>query len=337
MDLLSAVPGLAELRSRTLGDPSVRVAVLDGPVDLAHPCFDGADLHQSVSLVPGPVEPGRMSRHGTHVASLLFGQPGSPVAGLAPRTTGILVPIFRETEDAYVPQLDLARALEQAVIEGAHVVNISGGEPSASAEADLILERVLRSCEQQNVLVVAAAGNDGCACLHVPAAVPTVLAVGAQGRDGSPLPSSNWGEGYRSHGVLTLGQSVEGAAPGGGTQRMSGTSIATPVVAGVAALLLSVQRATQGRIDPAAVRDAILATARPCPPGQPRGVRLSRRDPRRGRGVPAPARAARPRRPRPDGEHLRRCACGRPGTRGRRGQSSRHSLGHRGGGTDRIR
>ncbi len=54
-------------------------------------------------------------------------------------------------------------------------------------------------------------------------------------------------------------------------QGMSGTSIATPVVAGAAALLLSVQRAMHGRIDPLAVRDAIVATARPCPSAQVEG------------------------------------------------------------------
>ena len=65
-----------------------------------------------------------------------------------------------------------------------------------------------RSCEDNNVLVVAAAGNDGCACLHVPAAVPSVLAVGA---DGKPLETSNWGEAYRSNGILApyrIGESV---------------------------------------------------------------------------------------------------------------------------------
>ena len=122
------------------------------------------------------------------------------------------------------------------------------------------------------MLVVAAAGNDGCACLHVPAAVPTVIAVGALGRDGHALPSSNWGEGYRAHGVLALGEAVDGAAPGGGTQAMSGTSFATPVVAGVVALLLGIQRRTLGRTDPVAVRDAILATARPCTRDQATGA-----------------------------------------------------------------
>lgn len=247
-----------------MGDPSIRVAVLDGPVDLTHPCFADAHLRQLLPIAQAPVSGGRMSSHGTHVASVLFGQPDSRVRGIAPRATGILVPVFRESEDAYVPQLDLARALQQAVDQGAQVVNISGGEPSGADQADPILQRVLHTCEEQNVLVVAAAGNDGCACLHVPAAVPSVLAVGALGRTGAPLPSSNWGGGYESHGVMALGQSVEGASPDGGTRRMSGTSFATPVVAGVAALLLDVQRTTLGRVDPAAVRTAILASSRPC-------------------------------------------------------------------------
>jgi cyanobactin maturation PatA/PatG family protease len=266
VSVASLVPGLQALHSRTRGDPAIKLAVLDGPVDHSHPCFAGAKLEMLATMASTGAGAGRMSRHGTHVASLLFGQPGTPVEGVAPACTGVVVPIFRETEGDHLPQLDLARTLEQALAAGAHVVNISGGEPASAAEADPMLARALRACEEQNVLVVAATGNDGCECLHVPAALPTVLAVGAQGRDGGPLPSSNRGAEYRSHGVLAPGQSIEGAEPGGGTCRMSGTSFATPIVAGVAALLLSLQRAEHGRVDPAAVRRALIESARPCAP-----------------------------------------------------------------------
>ena len=45
--------------------------------------------------------------------------------------------------------------------------------------ADPLLADVVRQCARQGVLIVAAAGNEGCACLHVPAALESVLAVGA--------------------------------------------------------------------------------------------------------------------------------------------------------------
>jgi len=69
-----------------LGYPQVCVAVLDGLVDLKHPCFQGADLTQLPTLVSGQAKPnGEMSLHGTHVTSVIFGQPGSPVMGISPK------------------------------------------------------------------------------------------------------------------------------------------------------------------------------------------------------------------------------------------------------------
>lgn len=222
---------LGELRPRPdepYGDPRVCVALLDGPVDLSHPCFAGADLTRLTTLVQEPAGPGPMSLHGTHVASLLFGMPGTPLTGLAPHCRGLILPVFRDGGDGRVPQMDLARAIERAVEEGAHVINISGGERADTGQADALLERALRLCEDQGVLVVSAAGNDGADTLQVPAAVPSVLAVGAAAADGSPLDISNWGGAYRTHGILAPGQNIEGAAPGGGLASLTGSSFATP-------------------------------------------------------------------------------------------------------------
>jgi cyanobactin maturation PatA/PatG family protease len=113
---------------------------------------------------------------------------------------------------------------------------------------------------------VAAAGNDGCDCLHVPAALPTVLAVGAMDDEGRPLDFSNWGENYQIQGVLAPGKEISGAVSGGGIAERSGTSIATPIVAGVAALLLSREVQAGRKPDTSAVRRAILQSADPCDP-----------------------------------------------------------------------
>ena len=72
------------------GGPRVRVAVLDGPIDLDHPCFAGADLRPLATLVGGPATDGRMSRHGTHVASVILGRADGPVPGPAPGATGMV-------------------------------------------------------------------------------------------------------------------------------------------------------------------------------------------------------------------------------------------------------
>ncbi|MFF0476589.1 S8 family serine peptidase [Streptomyces sp. NPDC004284] len=202
-----------------------------------------------------------MSLHGTLVTSLIFGQPGKGVTGIAPRCRRLLLPVFRDGDEARVPQLDLARAIERAVQEGAQVINISGGERVPDGQPDELLGRALRLCDDQGVLVVAAAGNDGCDGLQVPAAVPSVLVVGATGPDGTPLQISNWGAAYATHGVVAPGEAVEGAAPGGGRAAVTGSSFATPLVAGVAALLVAAQPRTGHPADPKAAGDAILTTA----------------------------------------------------------------------------
>ena len=264
---MALLPGIRELWAETLGDPAVCVAVLDGPVDLAHESFHGANLARGETLVPWTIDRGPACRHGTHVASLIFGRHDGPVPGISPRCRGILLPIFQSLgERSLQPcsQLDLARAITQAVTHGAHIINISGGQFSPSGTAHPLLADVVRECAGRGVLIVAAAGNDGCACLHVPAALDSVLAVGAMDARHEPLGSSNWGDPYGIHGILAPGQDILGAQPGGGTAQASGTSYATAQVSGVAALLLSLQR-KRGRSPGASlVRDALFRSAIGC-------------------------------------------------------------------------
>jgi cyanobactin maturation PatA/PatG family protease len=258
------IPGIQNLWAKTQGDSRVRVAVLDGLVDQTHPCFRGANLRRVPTLVQGEASPeGRMSMHGTHVTSVIFGQPGSEVLGIAPRCQGLIIPVFVD-RGRRLSQLDLSRAIEQAVAEGAHIINISGGQLTDYGEAEDWLKKAVRLCHESNVLIVAATGNDGCECLHVPAALPAALAVGAMDDLGKPMDFSNWGEAYKAQGILAPGENILGALPGGGTARFSGTSCATPIVTGVAALLLSLQLQRGEEPDPYKVRAAILESAIPC-------------------------------------------------------------------------
>ena len=264
MPEISSIPGIKQLWAKTKGNSEVCVAVLDGLVDLKHPCFEGANLTQLPTLVQGQATPqSEMSLHGTHVASIIFGQPNSTVSGIAPHCRGLIVPIFSDYHRR-TSQLNLARAIEQAVNAGANIINISGGELTDYGEAEDWLNRAVSLCQNNNVLLVSAAGNDGCECLHVPAALPTVLAAGAMGENGQPLDYSNWGENYQTQGILALGENILGAEPGGGTRQLSGTSFATPVVSGVAALLMSLQLQREEKPDSQKVRTALLKTAIPC-------------------------------------------------------------------------
>jgi cyanobactin maturation PatA/PatG family protease len=264
---ISVLPGLESLWEKSLGEPGICIAVLDGPVDRSHPCFDGANITQLQTLVSHVADRGPASQHGTHVASIIFGQHDSPVRGIAPNCRGLIVPVFTDEsagELAPCSQIDLARAITQAVEGGADVINISGGQLTVSAESDKLLTNAVRLCEDNNVLIVAAAGNDGCNCLHVPAALESVLAVGAMDALGSPIGFSNWGEAYQNQGILAFGENILGAIPGGGTAAKTGTSFATPLLSGIVALLLSIQLQRGEKADPHAIRDIILKSALPC-------------------------------------------------------------------------
>ncbi|NET05873.1 MAG: PatA/PatG family cyanobactin maturation protease [Symploca sp. SIO2B6] len=220
-------------------------------------------------MVPGIADQGPASRHGTHIASVIFGQHGGSITGIAPGCRGLIVPVFSDNGgDSIIAaqQVDLARAITQAVEAGANVINISGGQLTSSGEASQWLLNAVQYCFDNNVLIVAAAGNDGCQCLHIPAAMPTVLAVGAMNAQGLPFDFSNWGDAYQTQGILAPGENILGAVPGGGIARKSGTSFAAPIVSGLVALLLSIQLKQGDKPDPMAVRDAILNSVLPCNP-----------------------------------------------------------------------
>jgi cyanobactin maturation PatA/PatG family protease len=270
---VSDIPGLRTLwQDAAGGDPEIRIAIIDGPVDLGHPSLHGARLTFGGST-QGATASSVRSEHGTHVASVLMAQPGGPVLGIAPNATARLYSIYQEGEDGELlpsSQADLALAIRQAVRDGAHLINISSGQITPTGQAERILADAVRRCaehgnSEHGTLIVAAAGNDGCRCLHVPAALDPVLAVGACDPDGQPLPFSNYGDSYAVNGILAPGQGIVGASPRAGVAMRSGTSFATPVVTGVAALLLSRLHQSGRDVDPQAVRSALLAGASPCP------------------------------------------------------------------------
>jgi cyanobactin maturation PatA/PatG family protease len=266
---VTLIPGLKGLWAETSGDPRICIAVLDGPVDQSHPSLAAANLTRLESLVSGIAKQGPASQHGTHIASVIFGQHDGLVRGIAPGCGGLIVPVFADGSDGSIApcsQIDLARAITQSVEHGANIINISGGELSSSNEPHPLLANAVRLCVENSVLIVAAVGNNGCECLHVPAAVPSALAVGAMDAQGSPLDCSNWGDAYQTQGIITLGENILGAVPGGGVTVRSGTSYASAIVSGVAALLLSSQLKHGNQPDPLAVREAILKSALPCNP-----------------------------------------------------------------------
>lgn len=222
------LPGLERLWSITKGHPGVRIAVLDGAVDAS--AVACAQAGQSGA-----------SEHGTLVHSIISGSCDAVIPGLAPNCTVISLPIFAEADGKQVcTQGDLAQGVRKAIATRANVINVS-----ASQQADLLalssdLSSALQQALADDILVVAAAGNQGCACDTIPASVGGVLAVGAHGDDGEPLVLSNWGPNQRTQGLTAPGSFVPGACVGGGLCRATGTSFAAATVTGIAGLLMSI-------------------------------------------------------------------------------------------------
>lgn len=258
--------GLSELWDHTLGDPEITIAMLDGPCDLTHPSLVRASLTQTDFVGSGTAE-GLAGEHGTHTASVIFGQHESPLKGIAPQCRGLSIPIFHNAPQggiASCSQPDLARAIRAAANAGAHVINVSGGQFTLTGIAHPMLTKAVQECHEQGRLIVAAAGNDGCSCLHVPGALPSVLTVGAMDWDGNPTEFSNWGSQYQNSGILAPGVKVLGALPGKRFGTRTGTSYAAPIVSGLVGLLLSFQK-TRGLVPNVnEVRAALLKTALTC-------------------------------------------------------------------------
>ena len=269
---------ISEFWSDTRGDPRVVIAILDGPVDRSHLALAGARLETIEGVVHAETRVGGpATRHGTAVASLLFGQHtvDNPVRGIAPECRGLIVPIFGDA-DGFDPiqadrpfqpvcsQLDLARAIQLAVESGADIINISAGQLLPRSSAYPVLVNAVDHAVRRGILVVAAAGNDGCECEHIPAALPGVLAVGAMDAQGRPAESSNWGGSYRSAGLLAPGTNLVVARAGGGTSVVDGTSFATAIVSGTAALLASLARKHGQRLEGPRIREILLDSAQKC-------------------------------------------------------------------------
>jgi len=246
-------------------DPDLRIGIVDGTPDLDLP--DLADSAVSIEPTMRLATAAAPDAHGTEICSLLFGRQ----AGIASGATGLVLPVFfgepggqRTGQLPRATQMDIARALYMAVERGMDIVNVSAGQRASTPEAGRHLEDALDLCHRRGVLVVAAAGNDGCDCLHVPAAVSTALAVGAMDTDGRPLATSNYGASYGGNGILAPGAEIAVTTLEGRRTVRTGTSYATALVTGVAARLLSAARRSGLRLVAADLRALLIETAAPC-------------------------------------------------------------------------
>lgn len=171
--------------------------------------------------------------HGTHVAGIIGAAMGNGKggAGIAP---GAAILSLRVVNAAgYIYDSALIAALRTAVKNGAQIVNISIGGTAYNA----VFQKVINEAAEAGVTVVAAMGNDGTNCLNYPAGYDNVIGVVSVDRTNNRASGSSygtWGD------VAAPGAAVWSTTNHGSYGPKSGTSMASPVVAGVAALYKSV-------------------------------------------------------------------------------------------------
>ncbi|WP_433356239.1 S8 family serine peptidase [Micromonospora saelicesensis] len=212
----------------------VTVAVPDTGVyphpDLRGNLLRGIDLTDAEGSKDGQVD---RNSHGTGMAGLIaaHGQEGSRGAqGIAPKAK--VLPIISSTADNQSSPDNLGRAIEYAVSSGAGVISISSSGGSSPT-----LRRAIRGAVLANVVVVAAAGNRPAdAEVGYPASADGVLAVGGVDQSGTHAAVSVTGPEID---VVAPAVDIYSTSIDGKYRKGTGTSDATAIVAGAAALIRS--------------------------------------------------------------------------------------------------
>jgi serine protease len=221
--------------------------------------------------------------HGTHVAGTIGQETNNVigVAGVAYKATIMPVKVFLRSDKTYLSRI--VNGIDWAAEHGADIINLSLGGPKpdpATGKPDYsLLEEAINNAVANNVTVIAAAGNDGKKEVGCPACFDNVIAVGAVDYLKQRTSYSNYGpelalvapggnnsqdpdgDGDLNGGILqeTFRPSLgfRFFAFGWGYWFLSGTSMATPHVSGVAALIKS----KHPDWTPQQVRDALINTA----------------------------------------------------------------------------
>ena len=245
------------------------VAVLDTGFDAAHPDFAGRDITTNSFIQGEPVDDGH--GHGTHCIGTALGakcpgtQPRYGVAYEADIFAGKVLSNAGSGTDA-----GILAGIDWAVANGCTVISMSLGSPTSPGEPfSEVYEAVARRAQDAGTLIIAAAGNESERPSVVnpvghPANCPSIMAVAAVSVDMRIAPFSN-------RGIDPGGGQVDVAGPGVDVhsswilparyRRISGTSMATPHAAGVAALLAEANPQERG----AALGRLLTATARRLP------------------------------------------------------------------------
>ncbi|WP_405098007.1 type VII secretion-associated serine protease mycosin [Micromonospora sp. NBC_01412] len=232
----------------------VVVALVDTGVDAGVPQLRGRVLRGADLTAAGrPRADNDCFGHGTFVAGIVGAAPaaGTGFAGVAPDARILPIRVTNGMDDGTAS--GLAEGVRAAVDADAKVINISASTPVPAPS----LVSAIEYAEERDVVVVAAAANGAGQGKFVayPAALPTVVAVGAIDSSGALAGFSQTG---KHLGLVAPGVDVTSVGPRGpGHWQGSGTSYAVPFVAGTAALV----RAYRPNLSAAQVRARLRATA----------------------------------------------------------------------------
>lgn len=186
-----------------------------------------------------PSDDNRQS-HGTAVTGIINASfnNNKGISSVAPECKVLVMRAF--DAEGFGEEDDVANAILYGISSGVRIFNFSFGDYIFSN----LLRDVIRFAYSNNVIIVCSAGNDGSDRLHYPSAYDEVISVGASENTDSKAGFSSFGEtvdifapGFQN--ITTVRRGKGSSQFEGDYEKLNGTSFAAPVVAGVAALLLS--------------------------------------------------------------------------------------------------
>lgn len=275
-------PGeLAEAREAYEGQAKYALDTAFNPRDIVGDDYsNGREIGYGNNDITGPD-----ASHGSHVAGIIAAVRGNNI-GLDGITDGVRIMGVRAVPDGDERDKDVANAIRYAVDNGAHIINMSFGK-GYSPEKGLVDDAV-RYADSKGVLLVHAAGNDGEDIDVTPNFPNAMLSSTEKARNWIEVGASSWKGGnelaapFSNFGqtrvdLFAPGVDIYSAVPGNEFKRQSGTSMAAPVVSGVAALLM----AYYPELTAADVREILLASVTPfktlqvVPPGGAPNARVT--------------------------------------------------------------
>lgn len=220
----------------TTGEEHITVAIIDTGIDINHAEFQHNLSPLSYNAYTDEVGIEYVDDdegHGTLVAGVLGAAKNNNVgiAGIAPNVEMLIIKANTPQTDQY-PHSVLADGIYYAIENGADIINLSLGSYSQSQ----ILHDAILAAVEAGIYVVAAAGNDNTSDTFYPAGFDEVISVGSVNNQGTRSSFSNFGE---SIDIAAPGSDIITTRSGNFYTYASGTSLASPQIAGILALMLS--------------------------------------------------------------------------------------------------